>query len=137
MTPGQGDLAAAELRRSEQALGDARMLLGAGARESAASRLYYAAFHAARATLTVRGKYAKTHSGQITLFQATFGPAPLLSHLLELRASADYGKEPFTTPTETIARALDETSTFVARCRLIVDGAQATGADEPDPPPDH
>ncbi|MDQ3353425.1 MAG: HEPN domain-containing protein [Actinomycetota bacterium] len=136
MTPGQNELATEDQRRSESALAEARLLLDAGAREGASSRMYYAAFHAARAVLTLRGSHAKTHSGLITLFQRTFGPTPLLGRLLDLRGSADYAREPFTTTIEEIGHLVEETAAFVARSRLIVDGAQAAGADEPDPPPD-
>jgi uncharacterized protein (UPF0332 family) len=129
-------LATEEQRRSESSLAEARLLLEAGAREGASSRLYYAAFHAARAMLTLRGSHAKTHSGLITLYQRVYGPTPLLGRLFDLRGSADYAREPFTTTVEQIQLLVGETAAFVARSRLVVDGAQAIGADEPDPPPD-
>lgn len=136
MTPGQGELAAEDQRRSESALAEARLLLDAGAREGASSRLYYAAFHGARAVLTLQGRHAKTHSGLINLYQQTFGATPLLGRLLELRSWADYAREPFTTTTEEIASLVRETAAFVAQCRVAVDGAQAAGPTEADPAPD-
>jgi uncharacterized protein (UPF0332 family) len=136
VTPGQSELATEDQRRSESALAEARLLLEAGAREGASSRLYYAAFHAVRALLTLQGRHAKTHSGLITLYQRVYGPTPLLGRLFDLRGSADYAREPFTTTVEEIELLVVETAAFVARSRLAVDGAQAAGADEPDPPPD-
>lgn len=136
MTPGQSELAAEDQRRSESALAEARLLLDAGAREGASSRLYYAAFHAARAMLTLRGSHAKTHSGLITLYQRVYGPTPLLGRLFDLRGAADYAREPFTTTVGEIHLLVGETAAFVARTRLAVDDAQAADVNEPDPPPD-
>lgn len=136
MTPGQGDRAAEELRLAEQALWVARLVLGSGAREDATSRLYYAVFHAAGAAIAVRGRYAKTHSGQITLFHQLYGSAPLLGQLFDLRAYADYTTK-FEASTEKLAGLIEEATAFVARCRTVVSQAQADGADEDDPPPDY
>jgi uncharacterized protein (UPF0332 family) len=129
-------LATEDQRRSESALAEARLLLDAGAREGASSRLYYAAFHAVRALLTLQGRHAKTHSRLITLYQRVYGLTTLLGRLFDLRGAADYAREPFTTTTEESERLVEETAVFVARSRLAVESAQAAGADEPDPPPD-
>lgn len=136
MTPGQEDFAAEDLCQAEQALKDARLLLGANARASATSRLYYAAFHAVRASLIVRGAHAKTHSGLVHLYERTFGPTPLLRHLFELRAAADYGKEPFAAKTEEIGRLIEEVATLLTNCRALVADTARNGPDEEDPPPD-
>ncbi len=136
MTPGQEDFAAEDLRRAEQALKDARLLHGADARESATSRLYYAAFHAVRASLIVRGTHAKTHSGLIHRYEQTFGPTPLLRHLFDLRAAADYGKEPFAATTEEIGRLIEEVFALLKHCRDLVTETARNGPDEEDPPPD-
>lgn len=136
MTPGQGDRAANELRLARQALRSARLLLDAGAREDAASRLYYAVFHGAGAALNVRGRYAKTHSGQITLFTEEHGPAPILGQLLMLRAYADYSTE-FKASTEALAELIEEAASFVEHCRALVAHALDAGPDEADPPPDY
>lgn len=136
MTPGQGDRAAEELRLADQALRAARLLFDAGAREDGASRLYYAVFHAAGAALAVRGRYARTHSGQITLFHELYGPTPLLGQLFKLRAYADYTTE-FKATMEELAGLVDEATTFVERCRAVVVEALAAGPDEADPPPDY
>jgi uncharacterized protein (UPF0332 family) len=137
VTPGEAELARRELDLADEALRGARLLLDAGERRGGASRLYYSAFHAARAALAVAGLYAKTHSGQIGLFTATFGPAPLLGSLLELRAEADYGREAFTTSVEELRALCADAEDFLARCRTIVEDALARGPDEPDAPPDY
>lgn len=136
MTPGEAEAGRAELKRAADAVRGARVLLHSGDRAGAASRLYYAVFHAARAALTIRGLHSKTHSGQITLFNETFGPAPVLDRLFALRLAADYEKEPFTVETDVLAARAQEAAEFVDRCRGLIDEALASGPDEPDPPPD-
>lgn len=136
MTPGEAQRAHRELEAAEGALREAALLLDAGALQGAASRLYYAVFHAARAALTVRGLYAKTHSGQITLFERTFGAAPILEQLFTLRGRADYALERFEASADDLRARSDEASAFLDRCRAVVEEALARGPDEPDPPPD-
>ncbi len=137
MTPGEAQRAEFELNRAEAVLGEALMLLGSESREGSANRLYYAAFHAARAALIITGRYSKTHSGQILLFERAFGPAPLLQKLFELRGKADYSMQAFTEPLEDLQAASTEVREFIERCRGIVGESLARGPDEPDPPPDY
>jgi uncharacterized protein len=137
VTPGEAELAQRELDVAREALRAARLLVDAAALRDATSRLYYAVFHAARAALLVQSLHAKTHSGQITLFEKTFGATPLLGQLFALRGEADYGREEFTTTADDIRRHLADGEAFVDRCRKIVDEAVARGPDEPDPPPDY
>lgn len=137
MTPGQAEEARGELGRAERALAEARMLLSANSLEGAASRLYYAVFHAARAALLVQGRSSRTHSGQIALFTETYGPAPLLGRLLDLRARADYELGELVVSRETIAELVEEAGVFIARSTEMVTEVADRGADEPDPPPDH
>lgn len=137
MTPGQAEEAEAELRRASGALGEARLLLAANTMEGAVSRLYYAVFHAARASLLVRGVSSKTHSGQIRLFTENFGEASILGRLLELRGRADYELGDFVATRETLEQEVANTESFLERCGRIVAEATARGPDEPDPPPDH
>lgn len=136
MTPGQADLARGELRSAEEALDIGRVALERGALRDATSRLYYAAFHAARAALTVKGIHAKTHSGLTSLFAETYGAAPILSTLLERRGEADYSFQEFSWSSEQVERAATDAEAFLERCRRIVDEALEAGPDEPDPPPD-
>jgi uncharacterized protein (UPF0332 family) len=137
VTPGEAELAERELELAEEALRETSVLLEARSLRGSLNRLYYGAFHAARAALTVRGLYAKTHSGQIVLFGQTYGEDPLLGRLLELRLAADYAREALRVTSEDIRGLLEETETFVARCREIVREALREGPDEPDPPPDY
>lgn len=136
MTPGQCSRARDQLRLADQALRVARLALEAGAPEDATSRLYYATFHAASATLTVVDRFAKTHSGQITLFSAQYGPAPILGRLFALRAAADYTTE-FRTTAEELNQLLGEAAAFIERCRALVAAALAEEPDEADPLADY
>lgn len=136
MTPGQAENAQESLRLADQALRAAITLLESEALEDAASRLYFAVFHGATATLTVRGLSSRTHSGQIGLFTQEHGAAPILGRLFELRLRADYPKERFSAGRSEIEGMADDAGAFVERCRKIVSKAVAVGADEPDPPPD-
>lgn len=56
------------LLRAEKALRSAKLLLEHGELEDAASRAYYAMFHATRAILFSKGVRARTHKGTISLF---------------------------------------------------------------------
>lgn len=137
MTPGEGAKAQDELASAEQALRVGRLALDEGAREDGVSRLYYAAFHAARAALLVRGAHARTHRGQVELFQEHFGVTPLLERLRGLREQADYSYEGLRGITEDLPALADEVEAFLERCRGIVEEALERGPDEPDPPPDY
>lgn len=137
MTPGEAEQAEHELRRAWAVLRDAHVLLGTGSGDSAANRLYYAAFHAVRAALTVTGRHSRTHSGQITLFEEVFGRAPILHRLLDLRSRADYAMEEFSEPLEKLQAEAAAARELIERCAAIVAEARADGPDEPDPPPDH
>ncbi|MFN2543404.1 MAG: HEPN domain-containing protein [Actinomycetota bacterium] len=136
MTPGQAEQARLELEHALEALEESRVLMMSGTMRGSISRLYYAVFHAARAALLVRGCYSKTHSGQITLFNDTFGEAVILGRLFELRGKADYALEGFSISREVVHLRITEATELIERCRTIVDEATGAGADEPDPPPD-
>lgn len=136
MTPGELEQANAELAAAAEELRGSRLLLDEGLTRPAASRTYYAAFHAMRAVLTARGEHAKTHAGQVTLFERAFGSNPLLGRVLEIRSKADYGTE-FDRPRDQLAADLEDVSEFVERCGTIVRELTKAGPDEPDPPPDH
>ena len=57
------------LEQAHQALHDGQMLRSAGSLRGALNRIYYAAFHAARALLATKGLDASKHSGVIALFR--------------------------------------------------------------------
>lgn len=108
MTSGESERTATELEIAQTALRAATALLDLGLVMDAVSRLYYAVFHAARAALMARERHAKTHSGQLTLFNSTFGATPLLGRLLELRIDADYRPEQFEETEPAVRALLDE-----------------------------
>lgn len=54
---------AAEVRRGDESLESAEILVAAGKFADAISRAYYAAFHYARALLLTLGEEPKTHAG--------------------------------------------------------------------------
>jgi hypothetical protein len=88
----------ASLQRAEKALKSAKLLEENGQLEDAASRAYYAMFHAARALLFSKGVTARTHRGTISLFgekivkqgilDAEF--ADMLRKAFDLRQKSDY-----------------------------------------------
>lgn len=137
MNPGQRLTAASELDNASNALREASLLLGAGFLHGAISRLYYAVFHAGRAALLARDKHAKTHTGQIAQFAATFGNEPLLGELLTQRINADYTTDKFDLTADDVRTRLDAATAFVDRCRGLVDAEIAKGVDDPDPDPDY
>jgi len=88
----------ASLERAEKALKSAKLLEENGELEDAASRAYYAIFHAARALLFSRGVNAKTHKGAISLFDEKIVKqgimneeyADMLRKAFDLRQKSDY-----------------------------------------------
>lgn len=136
MTPGEALAAHDELRAADEALQAGRALVELGFLRDAASRLYYAAFHAARAALTSRGVVTKTHSGQQSRFADIFGADPTLGRLLGTRSRADYGHGAFGETGDSLRGLAADAAAFVEKCRGLVAAAQAAGPDEPDPPPD-
>jgi hypothetical protein len=90
VTPGEIDQAQAELRRPSKLSGERGFC--STPRRSTMPR---AASTTRRSTqrgpaLLIRGLSAKTHSGQISVFAQTYGPAPFLGRLFDLRARADH-----------------------------------------------
>lgn len=135
MTPGEGERAQVELEAARQAVRAARVLIDASGLRDAVSRLYYSVFHATRAALLVRGLHAKTHSGQITTYEQTFGKDPLLGQLFRLRGEADYGFE-FDIASDEVVEIAERVEAFIASCDEIVAKHIAEGPDAPDPAPD-
>ena len=88
----------ASLSRAERALRSAKLLLEHGELEGAASRAYYAMFHATRAILFSKGLKAKTHKGTVSLFgehivkKGVLGEeyADALRKAFDLRQKSDY-----------------------------------------------
>jgi uncharacterized protein (UPF0332 family) len=121
--------------RSEEFVSSARERLR-GARDALAARhpdlavsaAYYAMLYAARAALSERDKYAKTHSGTWTLFSQTFVASeefdPTLSALArrakESREKGDYEAAP-PTPGEA-AELVDGAGEFLAAVEQLLNG---------------
>ena len=90
--------AKASLERAEKALKSAKLLQENGELEDAASRAYYAMFHAARAILFSKGISAKTHRGTISLFSEKIVKQNILSEeyadtlrkAFDIRQKSDY-----------------------------------------------
>ena len=91
-------LAKYRLEQAHEALRDSHTLRAAGSLRGALNRVYYAAFHAARALLATKGLDASKHSGVIALFRQHFvktglfdeAIAKILPWSFEERMDADY-----------------------------------------------
>lgn len=79
---------------------------------------------------------AKTHSGQIYVYEQAFGPSPVLNELSQLRALADYSEEAMTLADETLQGLEERATSFFRACDEIVLEAILKGPDPPDPAPD-
>jgi len=90
--------AKASLERAEKALKSAKLLQENRELEDAASRAYYAMFHAARAILFSKGLTPRTHRGTISIFgekiikQGILSEeyADMLRKAFDLRQKSDY-----------------------------------------------
>lgn len=86
------------MKEADQAYKSGNSLLKIGDFRGAINRFYYAAFYATQALLILKGKDARTHSGNLYLFREEFiktGPLPpetnkTLTELLEERMESDY-----------------------------------------------
>ncbi len=91
---------ASHWKRAQQSIEAARSLCGAGFFDDAASRAYYAAFHAASAALLAHGLAFKKHGAIIGAVnkqfvhpgRVTIETGKWLSWLFELRSVGDYGE---------------------------------------------
>src|SRR5690349_8730795 len=92
---------AAEVRRGDESLESAEILLVAGKHADAVSRAYYGAFHYARALLLRLGEEVRAHGGLERLVQRDLvrsgqldpDVARLFSRLHKFRQDADYTAE--------------------------------------------
>jgi uncharacterized protein len=122
--------AADELARAETCLREARTLSGAGLPFGAASRAYYAVFHAARALLFSIGIETRTHKGVVSTLGDHFvrpgrlSPAlgRLVSRMQRDREDADYATGAVFTADEA-AHMIGDAEAFVAEARRLIDGA--------------
>jgi uncharacterized protein (UPF0332 family) len=121
-------LARHRLARAREALDEGEHLLVRERAAGAVNRLYYSAFHAARALLAAAELDSARHSGVITLFHTHFVRTGLvgteharaLSRAFEKRQKGDYGD--FASVTLDEARELrEEVRFFVDECERVLD----------------
>lgn len=117
----------ASLKRAEKALKSARLLEENEELEDAASRAYYAMFHATRALLFSKGMNAKTHKGAVSLFgekivkQGIMSEeyADMLRKAFDLRQKSDY--EIYAeTSAELVKEAIRNAEQFIERVKELV-----------------
>jgi uncharacterized protein (UPF0332 family) len=129
------DFAAAEWVRAGRALASARQL-AASDPDSAASRVYYAAFHALTALFAIEGRSFSKHSAiraalHRELVQTGRLPAPNArdyDFLLDLRETGDYGGLTQVTP-ESARMAITKGEQFLeAIARIAPDLPRLAGA---------
>lgn len=118
----------AMLALAEEKLRAAELLLEGGAWADAASRAYYAAFHAVSAALLSRGQAYSSHAQVLGSFNKTFvhpGTVPkefttFLTRLFEDRQTGDYDVLPGLTETEARQDAADARRIVDAVRRFLV-----------------
>ena len=121
------DVLEAMLAKADEMLASARRAVEAGAFGDAASRAYYAVFHALSACLATRGLVFSSHSQTIGAFNRDFvktgdfepGTSRKLQRLFEDRQIADYDWKRHVD--ETTAREdVSDAETITAQCRQTV-----------------
>ena len=113
------EFAAAEWQRAERALDSARQIVP-GDPDSAASRAYYAAFHALTALFALRGQTFSKHSAIRAAMHRDLVQNGLLAadrgldydFLMDLRETGDYGGLMQVTP-ENAQAAVDKAASFM------------------------
>ncbi|OGQ19385.1 MAG: hypothetical protein A2138_08020 [Deltaproteobacteria bacterium RBG_16_71_12] len=118
-----------ELRLADSALQAADALLGLGIVPDAASRAYYAAFHAARALLFSIGIEPRSHAGLRTMLSRHFvrtgklaaERAKDLAQLEGLRAAGDYDSA-FALGVDDVRPDVERARRFVADARRVCRG---------------
>jgi uncharacterized protein (UPF0332 family) len=124
-----------ELRRADEELQAARALVAGALLRPAMTRVYYAAFHAARALLFAKGLEPRSHAGILHLLNVHYIRANhleprwsrTLARLQKFREEADYGGE-FVLDEDGLAEELQAAEAFCARARSLL--APLAGRDE-------
>ena len=119
-------LAEYRMKQSEEALRSGKTLLDTGDFRGAINRFYYGAFYAVQALLLLKGKEARTHSGNLHLFREEYiktGILPpetnqTLTQLFEERLEGDYGF-PNETDRQEADQARKNCEEFTGRAKLI------------------
>jgi uncharacterized protein (UPF0332 family) len=121
------------IEQARERLADAQKILGLVHPAVAANTAYYAMLNAARATLSERGKHAKTHSGTWTLFSATFVAtgefdqhlSSLARRAKEAREKGDYEATP--PSAQEAAEFVEGAAEFVAAIEEMLGGSADAG----------
>jgi uncharacterized protein (UPF0332 family) len=116
-----------ELRLAESALRAAAILLDAGLAPDAASRIYYAAFHASRALLFSAGLEPRSHQAVRSLVARHFvregaltsERSKHLAHLEAIRSAGDYDSS-FALTIEDLRPEFEKADAFVTDVRAIL-----------------
>ena len=116
-----------EVRRGDESLESAEILLAAGKHADAVSRAYYGAFHYARALLLTLGEEARSHGGLERLLQRDLvrpgkldpDVARLFSRLQRFRQDADYTAE-FVFTAKGSREEVDAARQFVEAARMLL-----------------
>ncbi len=114
------------MERAREWLGDAQKIAGMVHPAVLVSAAYYAMLNAARAALSERGEYAKTHGGTWTLFSKVFVAtgefdrelSSLAGRVKEARERGDYDAAP--PSPEEASDFLDGASEFVAAIERLL-----------------
>lgn len=118
-----------ELKRANEALTDAEILLENGSERAVINRLYYACFHTAQAVLYARGFDPDTHGGVLTLFgwevvragDATSDDGRFFNEIQSYRLAADYEHGSMTADVEDL---FERTAKFVADMEALAESGQ-------------
>ena len=117
-----------ELQHADICIKSAKINLTHGIIDACVNRMYYAAFHAARAPVLSKDMVAKSHKGVYTMLSKEFVATGILSReegkmyfsLMDMRATADYGY--FATLTqEEVDIYLPQVEAFVAKAKSLLD----------------
>jgi uncharacterized protein (UPF0332 family) len=128
----ENDEIVANLERAASSLQAARILLAAELFNDAASRAYYAVFHAASALLLAEGLNFSSHTGVLRAISLNFvKPGKLekrygrsLNWLAELRQVADYGEIQSVSASD-VKNAIAEASQFLTQVHQLLQSQES------------
>lgn len=121
------ELARYRIEQADEAFRSGKELIKIKDHRGAINRFYYAAFYVTQALLILKGKSARTHSGNLYLFQEEFIRTAvfpeetnrILSGLLEERIESDYA--PMSEPTkDEAAKARRDCEQFLKQARKVL-----------------
>lgn len=116
----------AHLAAARNKLSVARELLERGHEQDAASRAYYAMYHAAYALVRTKGHAPKTHRGLAVILSKEFPvevPPPVLAKLRmaqEAREAGDYDAQ-FSPGRDVVDSLIEDAEAFIERIRGLIE----------------